>query len=159
MDGYNLPIGVFNLFNQTNDPHLQDIPPNLTNPICIGSPGLITSPSNAPDQYLGTNGTYPIPLEQRNSVNDVSKWCPWDLQVIPPSKPANGVYPYPDDSINRPAFDPCYSACAKSGAPSDCCTGSYGSPSTCHPSTYSKNAKAMCPDAYSYGKPPEQCFG
>ena len=69
----------------------------------------------------------------------------------PPSKLGDGVYPYPDDNIQRPAFDPCYSACAKYNNAADCCTGHHGSPSTCQPSDYSKAAKGVCPDAYSYG--------
>jgi hypothetical protein len=45
------------------------------------------------------------------------------------------------------------SACAKNNKPEDCCTGEYNSASKCQPSDYSKNVKAVCPDAYSYGKP------
>jgi hypothetical protein len=68
----------------------------------------------------------------------------------PPTKPGDGIYPYPDDNIQRPAFDPCLSACAKTNSASDCCTGSYDSPSKCSPSEYAKAAKSICPDAYSY---------
>lgn len=83
-------------------------------------------------------------------MDDVQKWCPWDLQLQPPQKPGDGVYPYPDDNIQRPMFDPCISACSKWNKPSDCCTGSYDSPSSCKPSYYSQSAKKICPDAYSY---------
>jgi hypothetical protein len=61
------------------------------------------------------------------------------------------VYPYPDDDIERPQFNPCFSACAKHNRPEDCCTGEYNSPNACQPSEYSKNVKAVCPDAYSFG--------
>ncbi len=60
------------------------------------------------------------------------------------------MYPYPDDDIARPAFDPCLSACAAHGNPADCCTGDYSGPDRCHPSLYSSSAKAVCPDAYSF---------
>jgi hypothetical protein len=72
------------------------------------------------------------------------------LQAFPPDKPGDGVYPYPDDDIQRPIFDPCKSACAANNKPRDCCTGKYDDPKTCEPSTYSRYAKAVCPDAYSY---------
>ena len=151
VDGYNIAIGIFNLFNESNNQRLKDIPPNLTNPICIGSAALITDPDQAPNKYFGTNKTYPIPLEQKKSKHDVSRWCPWNLQTFPPDKPGDGVYPYPDDDISRPYFDPCYSACARSGKPEDCCSGDYNSPDKCKASEYSKSAKAICPDAYSFG--------
>jgi hypothetical protein len=80
----------------------------------------------------------------------LANWCPWDLQVTQPTKPGDGVYPYPDDNIQRPIFDPCFSACAKTNSPSDCCTGSYDNPSVCKPGLYSASAKAVCPDAYSF---------
>jgi hypothetical protein len=62
------------------------------------------------------------------------------------------VYRYPDVKIERPVFNPCFSACAKNNRPEDCCTGEYNSPTKCQPSDYSKSVKAVCPDAYSFGK-------
>lgn len=70
--------------------------------------------------------------------------------MSPPTKPGDGVYPYPDDNIQRPTFDPCLSACARTNSPSDCCTGSYNDPNVCKPGLYSSHAKAVCPDAYSF---------
>jgi hypothetical protein len=128
-----------------NDSKLQQIPPNLTNAICIGTTGLI-SPAPSPS----TNSTYPIPYDTKNTNSDLAGWCPWDLQLNPPTKPGDGVYPYPDDDIKRPAFCPCLSACAKTNSASDCCTGSYNDPNVCKPSLYSSQAKAVCPDAYSF---------
>ena len=154
VDGYNIPIGIVSLYPEANNPSLQEIPPNLTNPICIGSASLLAaqgSTSDASGTTSGTNSSFPIPLDESQSISDVQKWCPWDLQLHPPSKPGDGVYPYPDDKIQRPIFDPCYSACAKYNHPSYCCTGSYDSPNACKPSTYSQSAKKVCPDAYSYG--------
>ena len=84
------------------------------------------------------------------SSAQISSWCPWDFQLTPPPRPGYGVFPYPVDNIVRPVFDPCLSACAKTGAASDCCTGSYNNPKSCKPSFYSNKAKLVCPDAYSY---------
>ena len=144
-------MAIVSLYPESGNPKLTDIPPNLTNPICIGTAALLTSPGSASDANSGTNSSFPIPLDQSQSVSDVQGWCPWDLQLDPPSKPGDGVYLYPDDNIQRPSFNPCYSACAKYDHPSDCCTGSYDNPNVCKPSSYSTAAKAVCPDAYSYG--------
>ena len=154
VDGYNIPIAIVSLYPESGNASLTDIPPNLTNPICIGTAALLASEgstSDATGESVGTNSSFPIPLEQSQSTSDVQSWCPWDLQLDPPSKPGDGVYPYPDDNIQRPVFNPCYSACAKYDHPSDCCTGSYDSPQACKPSLYSSAAKKVCPDAYSYG--------
>lgn len=91
-----------------------------------------------------------MPYETAYDNNRVSDWCPWDMQAYPPTKPGDGVYPYPDDDIPRPTFDPCKSSCAATNDPKDCCAGEYNSPDACSPSLYSKRAKAVCPDAYSY---------
>ena len=146
-------MAIVALYTSSGNSSLTDIPPNLTNPICIGTASLLTNMGSTADSNLGTNSTYPIPLEQTLSYGDVAGWCPWDLQLSPPTKPGDGVYPYPDDNIQRPIFDPCYSACAKYNRPQDCCTGRYDNPNVCKPSLYSKDAKRVCPDAYSYGKP------
>ena len=151
VDGYNIPIGIVYLGNSSTNPSLTDIPPNLTNPVCIGTAALLTDPGDAPDATLGSNSSaYPLPLEHTISQAAVQDWCPWDLQLAPPQKPGDGVYPYPDDNIQRPLFNPCYSACAKWMSPEYCCTGKYNSPGSCSPSYYSTQAKMVCPDAYSY---------
>ena len=143
VDGYNLPLGI--IARDSN------IPPNMANPICIGTASLLDESNAAFRSDFGTNASYPIPLDTSETWDDVQRWCPWDLQLNPPSKPGDGVYPYPDDNIKRPYFNPCYSACAKYGKPSDCCTGSYNSPTVCKASLYSSHAKKVCPDAYSFG--------
>lgn len=145
-------MAIISLYSESGNPSLTDIPPNLTNPVCIGTASLLAESSSTADQTLGSNSSYPIPLEHTLSNSDVQRWCPWDLQLSPPSKPGDGVYPYPDDNIQRPLFNPCYSACAKYNKPSDCCTGSYDSPNVCKASLYSQDAKKICPDAYSFGK-------
>lgn len=135
---------------------LDDIPPNLTNPSCQGTHGLLAEKGYDPypqdPKFLMTNTTYPLPFEREVDEQQISRWCPWDLQQQPPDKPGEGVYPYPDDNIERPQFNPCYSACAKNNKPEDCCTGKHNSPETCSPSEYSKSVKKVCPDAYSYGR-------
>lgn len=151
VDGYNLPVGIIYLGTAPNssvaDP---DIPPNLTNPICIGTAALLAAAGDDSDDTFGSNSTYPLPLDLTLSNAFVQGWCPWDCQLSPPLKPGDGVYPYPDDNIQRPLFDPCLSACAKWNLPQYCCTGSYSTPDSCQPSYFSTQAKQVCPDAYSY---------
>lgn len=144
VDGYNLPIGL--VYKGATD----QIPPNLTNCACIATAGLLSPPAKSGTAGDGSNSTFPVPYESKQTSEGVSKWCPWDCQVDPPTKPGDGVYPYPDDNIQRPAFNPCLSACAKTNSPADCCTGSYDGPSKCKASLYSKQAKEVCPDAYSF---------
>ncbi|KAI3895180.1 hypothetical protein MKW92_046056 [Papaver armeniacum] len=44
----------------------------------------------------------------------------------------------------------CKSACEVFGDPQYCCSGAYGNPNTCKPSSYSEFFKNACPRAYSY---------
>lgn len=44
----------------------------------------------------------------------------------------------------------CKSACEAFGEPQYCCSGAYGAPDTCKPSSYSQMFKSACPTAYSY---------
>lgn len=148
VDGYNLPLGV--TFLPGNNSVLEDIPPNLTNCACIATSGMLSTTANVGTSGNSTNTTYPLPYEADQTNNSLDSWCPWDCQMTAPTKPGDGVYPYPDDNIQRPIFDPCYSACEVTRSAKDCCTGSYDSPSKCSPSLYSRNAKSVCPDAYSY---------
>lgn len=148
VDGYNLPLGV--TYIPGPNISLQDIPPNLTSPACIATAGLLLPPALSGTLGNASNSSYPIPYESTMSSAQISSWCPWDFQLTPPPRPGYGVFPYPVDNIARPVFDPCLSACAKTGAASDCCTGSYNNPKSCKPSLYSDKAKLVCPDAYSY---------
>ena len=150
VDGYNLPMAIISLLSTSPSGNFSDLPPNLTNPICIGTSTLLDSKVSIPSYDFGSNTTFPLPLEKSLDVTTLQRWCPWDLQLAPPAKPGDGVYPYPDDHIARPVFNPCFSACAKNSKPEDCCTGKFGSPATCRPSAYSGAAKKVCPDAYSF---------
>ncbi|KAK0628210.1 thaumatin family-domain-containing protein [Bombardia bombarda] len=144
VDGYNLPLAI--VYHPARNTTW--IPPNLTNCACIASYGYLAEPSRTGLAY--TNASYPMPYEADQTNQKVANWCPWDLQEYPPSKPGDGIYPYPDDNIERPVFDPCLSACSATNAPEDCCTGDYDHPAACKPSLYSYMAKSVCPDAYSY---------
>lgn len=124
------------------------IPPNLTNAACIATPGWLFKPNKTGTYY--SNTTFPIPLEDSESNESIKNWCPWPYLVFPPKKPGDGVYPYPDDDIQRPAFSPCNSACAATGRDADCCIGKWHDPEKCKPGRYSNNIKAICPDAYSF---------
>nr|UPH74559.1 thaumatin-like protein [Allium sativum]UPH74560.1 thaumatin-like protein [Allium sativum] len=44
----------------------------------------------------------------------------------------------------------CKSACEAFNTPEFCCSGEYGNPNTCKPSSYSQVFKNACPRAYSY---------
>lgn len=123
-------------------------PPNLVSPACIATTGYLAAPNRTGTAY--TDETYPMPYEASQTAAHVGHWCPWSLQRPEPSKPGNGIYPYPDDKVVRPVFDPCLSACHATGHDKDCCTGDYDTAATCPRSMYSRAAKAVCPDAYSY---------
>jgi hypothetical protein len=96
VDGYNLPMGIIALVAESKDPNITEIPPNLTNPICIGTSSLLTAVGDTRDQTFGSNDTYPIPLEQSISPSFVESWCPFPLLLLPPQKPGDGVYPFSD---------------------------------------------------------------
>lgn len=63
-------------------------------------------------------------------VIDLNRQCPTELRV------GDGAA--------------CKSACEAFGNPEYCCSGAYGSPTTCKPSIYSEMFKAACPRSYSY---------
>ena len=158
VDGYNLPLGIVSLHNESSEPELQNIPSNTTNPVCIGSPNFLeaanqleNSTTTIPSNSTIGSITYSTPLEMTLGTHAVSRWCPWPLQIQPPWKPGAGVYPYPEDKIARPDFDPCLSLCSKYGTSGYCCTGKHDTADKCSPNLYSKAAKTVCPDAYSYG--------
>ncbi|KAI5464082.1 thaumatin family-domain-containing protein [Mariannaea sp. PMI_226] len=144
VDGYNLPIGLRRIASRNTT----FIPPNLTNCACIATPGWIFAQAETGIWYA--NSTYPVPLETTMNNKRANRWCPWRYLVFPPTKPGDGIYPYPDDMIQRPDFSPCNSACAASGSDKDCCVGKYHDPNVCRPSDYSYAAKRICPDAYSF---------
>lgn len=144
VDGYNLPVGI--IYHPADNTTF--VPPNLTNCACIASSGYLGEPARSGISY--SNASFPIPYEAFQTNEAVGGWCPWDLQEYPPTKPGDGIFPYPDDHIKRPIFDPCLSACSAAHNPKDCCTGEYNDPEKCRPSFYSRQAKRVCPDAYSY---------
>ena len=138
VDGYNLPMGVTYLKSTANP---IDLPPNLTNCRCVASPGH----AGAAEPDSGSE--FPMPTA---AGGDLERWCPWDHQLSPPTKPGDGVYPYPDDDIKRPPFSPCFSACEVTQTDQDCCRGKFNDPKKCKPGMYSEQAKEVCPDAYSF---------
>ncbi|KAK8966463.1 Thaumatin-like protein 1 [Platanthera guangdongensis] len=62
--------------------------------------------------------------------------CPSELRVILSDSDGKSVA--------------CRSACEAFDTPEFCCSGAYGNPKTCKPSSYSKFFKEACPRAYSY---------
>lgn len=144
VDGYNLPLGI----NYIPAKNTTFVPPNLTNSACIATAGWLHTRNDTGTYY--SNASYPIPLEPGETNESLLRWCPWSLLAFPPVKPGDGVFPYPDDHIERPNFSPCKSACTATGRDKDCCVGRYHDPNVCRPSIYSRAAKAICPDAYSF---------
>ncbi|XP_044474288.1 thaumatin-like protein 1b [Mangifera indica] len=67
-------------------------------------------------------------------LGNVNSVCPSDLAVKGP-----------DGSVIA-----CKSACLAFNQPQYCCTGAFGSPDTCPPTTFSEIFKKKCPQAYSY---------
>ncbi|ODA83309.1 hypothetical protein RJ55_01822 [Drechmeria coniospora] len=144
VDGYNIPMGI----NYIPSKNTSYIPPNLTNCACIATTGWLYPKALTGTFY--TNSSFPVPLEPNETNKSVSSWCPWPNLAFPPTAPLDGVYPYPDDNVQRPAFAPCKSACAATNSDEDCCVGKYHDPKICKPSLYSKSVKSVCPDAYSF---------
>ncbi|CAL5028762.1 unnamed protein product [Urochloa decumbens] len=69
-------------------------------------------------------------------AGDVNAMCPADLRVLAAASSSSVVA--------------CKSACNAYGSARYCCTGQYGTPATCGPTSYSRVFKSACPAAYSY---------
>ncbi|KAJ4978707.1 hypothetical protein NE237_009487 [Protea cynaroides] len=83
----------------------------------------------------GVSGSGSGTCQQTRCLKDLNRSCPPGLQVK-------------NNSRNRVVA--CKSACMAFNTPEYCCTGAFGSPSTCKPTNYSQAFKASCPTAYSY---------
>ncbi|KEH40232.1 pathogenesis-related thaumatin family protein [Medicago truncatula] len=68
-------------------------------------------------------------------ISDLNGACPSELRVM---------------SVDGKDGVACKSACEAFNSPEYCCSGAYGTPDTCKPSTYSQLFKNACPRAYSY---------
>ncbi|KAL8144127.1 hypothetical protein V2J09_017159 [Rumex salicifolius] len=68
---------------------------------------------------------------------DLNGACPSELRVL-------------SEDTSGSASVACRSACEAFNEPQYCCSGAYGSPDTCKPSSYSQAFKKACPRAYSY---------
>ncbi|URE04854.1 thaumatin-like protein [Musa troglodytarum] len=69
---------------------------------------------------------------------DLNGLCPSDLKVVLSTSDGGS------ESVA------CKSACEAFGSPQYCCSGDFGNPNTCKPSSYSRFFKNACPRAYSY---------
>eukprot|EP01018_Ginkgo_biloba_P018655 Gb_14846 [translate_table: standard] len=78
----------------------------------------------------GGNGT----CSTTGCISDLNLSCPRELQV--------------DGGRGRGVA--CKSACEAFGSPEYCCSGAFGNPDTCKPSSYSRLFKTACPKSYSY---------
>ncbi|XP_062234077.1 thaumatin-like protein 1b isoform X2 [Phragmites australis] len=86
----------------------------------------------APQVPSATNGS----CQATGCPADLNKACPADLRVA--------------SSDGGAAAVACRSACEAFREARYCCSGAYGSPATCAPTSYSLFFKAACPSAYSY---------
>lgn len=68
-------------------------------------------------------------------VEDLNGACPKELRVT---------------GVDGKESVACKSACEAFNTPEYCCSGAYGTPDTCKPSSYSLLFKNACPRAYSY---------
>ncbi|TKY57625.1 Thaumatin protein 1 [Spatholobus suberectus] len=68
-------------------------------------------------------------------VGDLNGPCPSELKVM---------------SADGREGVACKSACEAFNSPQYCCSGAFGTPDTCKPSSYSQIFKKACPRAYSY---------
>lgn len=68
-------------------------------------------------------------------VGDLNGACPSELRVM---------------GVDGKVGVACKSACEAFNSPEYCCSGAYGTPDTCKPSSYSQLFKSSCPRAYSY---------
>uniref|UniRef100_A0A0A0L675 Thaumatin-like protein n=2 Tax=Cucumis sativus TaxID=3659 RepID=A0A0A0L675_CUCSA len=69
-------------------------------------------------------------------ATDLNNECPAELRVVASDGGGRSVA--------------CKSACEAFGEAQYCCSGEYGNPNTCRPSSYSQFFKSACPQAYSY---------
>lgn len=122
---------------------------------CAGS-GAVPPATLAEFTLNGANGLdfydvslvdgYNLPMmvaPQSGSGNCSITGCVFDLNGICPSE----LKVLSSDGSENVA---CKSACEAFGDPKYCCSGEYGNPNTCKPSSYSELFKHACPRAYSY---------
>ncbi|XP_010243261.1 PREDICTED: thaumatin-like protein 1 [Nelumbo nucifera] len=84
----------------------------------------------------------PVSIAPQGGSDCSAVSCPANINSVCPSELS---FTAPDGQVIG-----CRSACDKFKDPKYCCTGSYGSPSTCPPTNYSMFFKNQCPQAYSY---------
>ncbi|KAL6867461.1 hypothetical protein ACP4OV_015485 [Aristida adscensionis] len=124
VDGYNLPM--------------------LIVPQGAGGGGGATAGSGA-----GVNGSADSPkCMATGCLVDLNGACPADLRVVPAS--TGSTTGAAGGGGGAGGAVACRSACEAFGTPQFCCSGAYGNPNTCRPSTYSQFFKTACPRAYSY---------
>jgi hypothetical protein len=148
VDGGSVSMGFQWLGSLSGNPNLMSIPDGVFSPMCVLNPSLIGG-TPSPGPFKPDSG-FDVPYIQ-NSRERVANWCPSEYLVNRPQGPPDGVQSYPDGSIQRPWFSPFRSECQIHKSPMNCCTGDYDNPN-CPRNAWSKLAKTICPDAYSYGK-------
>ncbi|KAK6352941.1 hypothetical protein TWF696_004936 [Orbilia brochopaga] len=138
VDGYDLDMKITPSHNSPSFPRANNTP------ICIASTAL-SSPLSGAALMQNT-------LNESFTFHSIHRWCPRDMLLFASQRGRASVFPYPDD--NDPSigggWTPCLSACAYTNSDWDCCTGAHDKADTCGPNLYSRRAKQVCGDAYSY---------
>ncbi|KAF3907421.1 Zeamatin [Orbilia brochopaga] len=138
VDGYDLDMKITPSYDSPAKPRVNNTP------ICVASTSL-SSPLSG--KFLTKNS-----LNESFTFGTIHRWCPRQMLLFASQRGRQSVFPYPDD--NDPTigggWTPCLSACAYSNDDWDCCTGKHDESKTCGPNLYSKRAKQVCGDAYSY---------
>ncbi|CAN8234546.1 unnamed protein product [Cochlearia groenlandica] len=92
---------------------------------------MLVAPQGGSGQNCSTTGC----------VVDLNGSCPLELRVTARLDDGEG---------KQPSSMGCKSACEAFRTPEYCCSGAFGTPDTCKPSSYSLLFKNACPRAYSY---------
>ncbi|KAI3910973.1 hypothetical protein MKW92_035603 [Papaver armeniacum] len=108
----------------------------------VGCSGRSAKPPNHTISWDGFNLPMLVVPEGRTSGNCTTTGCVVNLNEVCP----NDLKVTSQDGSHVG----CKSACDAFGDPQYCCTGAYGNPDTCKPSSYSEFFKNACPRAYSY---------
>ncbi|EWC44458.1 hypothetical protein DRE_06826 [Drechslerella stenobrocha 248] len=138
VDGYDLDMKITPSHDSPDKPRVNNTP------ICVASTTL-SSPLSDKDRTGNS-------LNESFTFGNIHRWCPREMLLFVSQRGRQSVFPYPDDndaSIGG-GWTPCLSACAHSGGSWDCCTREHDTPERCGPNLYSRRAKQVCGDAYSY---------
>jgi Thaumatin family len=85
-----------------------------------------------------------VPIAIHPSPTGPTTQCTWNINNVPSECPQGLIFRANGTIVG------CNSACGVFGLANYCCTGVYSMPSTCVPTSFSRQFKNRCPQAYSY---------